>query len=99
MLQPRPAENSCRWIAGNRLDACLFTRFLSLLPAAPHASEAQKKIKKKSIRRAVVALYEFSSFILDVPERRLTRQGDRVVVAGKTIDVLRLLLEASAPSG
>jgi serine/threonine-protein kinase len=41
-----------------------------------------------------VALYEFGSFLLDAPERRLTRQGERVPVTGKTLDVLRLLVEA-----
>ena len=41
-----------------------------------------------------MALYEFGSFVLDAPERRLTRQGERVAVTGKTLDVLRLLLEA-----
>lgn len=41
-----------------------------------------------------MALYEFGSFVLDAPERRLTRQGDRVAVTGKTLDVLRLLVEA-----
>ena len=41
-----------------------------------------------------MALYEFDSFVLDAPERRLTRQGERVAVTGKTLDVLRLLVEA-----
>ena len=41
-----------------------------------------------------MALYEFGSFVLDAPERRLTRQGERVAVTGKTLDVLRLLVEA-----
>lgn len=41
-----------------------------------------------------MALYEFGSFVLDAPERRLTRQGERVGVTGKTLDVLRLLVEA-----
>jgi DNA-binding winged helix-turn-helix (wHTH) protein len=41
-----------------------------------------------------VALYEFGSFVLDTPERRLTRQGERIAVTGKTLDVLRLLVEA-----
>ena len=41
-----------------------------------------------------MALYEFGSFVLDTPERRLTRQGARVAVSGKTLDVLRLLVEA-----
>ena len=41
-----------------------------------------------------MALYEFGSFVLDAPERRLTRQGERLAVTGKTLDVLRLLVEA-----
>ena len=41
-----------------------------------------------------MTLYEFGSFVLDAPERRLTRQGERVAVTGKTLDVLRLLVEA-----
>lgn len=41
-----------------------------------------------------MALYEFGSFVLDAPERRLTRAGHRVPVRGKTFDVLRVLLEA-----
>lgn len=41
-----------------------------------------------------MALYEFGSFVLDTPERRLTRQGARLAVSGKTLDVLRLLVEA-----
>lgn len=41
-----------------------------------------------------MALYEFGAFVLDAPERRLTRQGERVPVTGKTLDVLRLLVEA-----
>jgi serine/threonine-protein kinase len=40
-------------------------------------------------------LYEFGSFVLDAFERRLTRQGERVAVTGKTLDVLRLLAEAN----
>ncbi|MPZ31582.1 MAG: hypothetical protein GEV13_11410 [Rhodospirillales bacterium] len=43
-----------------------------------------------------MALYEFGAFVLDTPERRLTRQGERVPVTGKTLDVLRLLVEAEA---
>jgi DNA-binding winged helix-turn-helix (wHTH) protein len=39
-------------------------------------------------------LYEFGAFLLDAPERRLTRQGERLSVSGKTLDVLRLLVEA-----
>ena len=41
-----------------------------------------------------MALYEFGSFVLDAPERQLTRQGSRVPVTGKTFDVLRPLVEA-----
>jgi serine/threonine-protein kinase len=41
-----------------------------------------------------VVLYEFGSFVLDATERRLTRQGERLPVTGKTLDVLRLLVEA-----
>ena len=41
-----------------------------------------------------MALYEFGSFVFDAAERRLTRQGERVPVTGKTLDVLRLLVEA-----
>jgi DNA-binding winged helix-turn-helix (wHTH) protein/Flp pilus assembly protein TadD len=41
-----------------------------------------------------VALYEFGPFLLDAPERRLTRRGERLPVSGKTLDVLRMLLEA-----
>jgi serine/threonine-protein kinase len=39
-------------------------------------------------------LYEFGAFVLDAPERRLMRQGERLAVTGKTLDVLRLLVEA-----
>lgn len=42
-----------------------------------------------------MALYEFGSFVLDAFERRLIRQGERVAVTGKTLDVLRLLAEAN----
>ncbi len=41
-----------------------------------------------------MVLYEFGSFVLDATERRLTRQGERLPVTGKTLDVLRLLVEA-----
>jgi DNA-binding winged helix-turn-helix (wHTH) protein/Flp pilus assembly protein TadD len=41
-----------------------------------------------------VELYEFGAFVLDAPERRLTRLGERLPVSGKTLDVLRLLVEA-----
>ena len=41
-----------------------------------------------------MAVYGFGPFVLDVAERRLIRAGQRVAVAGKTLDVLRLLLEA-----
>jgi DNA-binding winged helix-turn-helix (wHTH) protein len=41
-----------------------------------------------------VALYAFGPFILDTPERRVTRDGERLPVTGKTLDVLRLLVEA-----
>lgn len=41
-----------------------------------------------------MALYEFGPFVLDAPERRITRQGARLPVTGKTLDVLRLLVEA-----
>lgn len=40
-----------------------------------------------------MALYEFGPFVLDAPERRVTREGERLPVSGKTLDVLRLLLE------
>jgi serine/threonine-protein kinase len=39
-------------------------------------------------------LYAFGPFILDTPERRVTRDGERLPVTGKTLDVLRLLVEA-----
>jgi len=39
-------------------------------------------------------LYEFGAFILDASERRVTRDGERLPVTGKTLDVLRLLVEA-----
>ena len=58
---------------------------------------SQAKVKKRSKpveAGSGVALYEFGSFVLDAPERRLTRQGERVAVTGKTLDVLRLLVEA-----
>jgi DNA-binding winged helix-turn-helix (wHTH) protein len=41
-----------------------------------------------------VGLYEFGAFVLDAPERRLMRQHERLPVRGKTLDVLRLLVEA-----
>jgi DNA-binding winged helix-turn-helix (wHTH) protein len=41
-----------------------------------------------------VALYQFGLFVLDTPERRVTRQGERLPVTGKRLDVLRLLVEA-----
>jgi serine/threonine-protein kinase len=41
-----------------------------------------------------VGLYEFGAFMLDAPERRLMRQDTRLAVTGKTLDVLRLLVEA-----
>ena len=41
-----------------------------------------------------VALYEFGAFVLDASERRLTREGQRLPVTGKTFDILRLLVEA-----
>lgn len=41
-----------------------------------------------------MALFEFGPFVLDASERRLTRLGQRIPVAGKTLDVLRLLAEA-----
>jgi serine/threonine-protein kinase len=41
-----------------------------------------------------VTLHEFGPFILDAAERRLTRQGEHLSVTGKTLDVLRLLVEA-----
>ncbi len=41
-----------------------------------------------------MAAYAFGSFILDTPERRLMRGGERLPVTGKTLDVLRLLVEA-----
>ena len=41
-----------------------------------------------------MASYEFNSFVLDASERRLTRQGERLPVTGKTFDVLRLLIQA-----
>jgi DNA-binding winged helix-turn-helix (wHTH) protein len=41
-----------------------------------------------------VGLYEFGAFVLDAPERRLMRQDERLPVRGKTLDVLRLLVEA-----
>ena len=39
-------------------------------------------------------MYAFGPFILDTPERRVTRDGERLPVTGKTLDVLRLLVEA-----
>lgn len=39
-------------------------------------------------------MYEFGPFLLDAPDRRVTRQGERMPVSGKTLDVLRLLVEA-----
>ena len=39
-------------------------------------------------------MYAFGPFILDPPERRVTRDGERLPVTGKTLDVLRLLVEA-----
>lgn len=41
-----------------------------------------------------MGLYEFGAFVFDTPERRLTRQGERLAVSGRTLDVLRLLVEA-----
>jgi DNA-binding winged helix-turn-helix (wHTH) protein/Tfp pilus assembly protein PilF len=41
-----------------------------------------------------MAAYAFGPFILDVGERRLTRDGQRVPVAGKTLQILQLLVEA-----
>ncbi|SEO74254.1 Tetratricopeptide repeat-containing protein [Rhodospirillales bacterium URHD0017] len=38
--------------------------------------------------------FEFGPFVLDSSERRLTRDGERLPVTGKTLDVLRLLAEA-----
>ena len=57
-------------------------------------AKVKKRSKARSKRGSGVALYEFGSFVLDAPERRLTRQGERVAVTGKTLDVLRLLVEA-----
>src|SRR5258708_39490888 len=41
-----------------------------------------------------MAAYAFGPFVLDVGERLLMREGRRLAVSGKTLDVLRLLLEA-----
>ena len=41
-----------------------------------------------------MALYEFGAFVLDASGRQLTRQGERLSVTGKTLDALRLLVEA-----
>jgi DNA-binding winged helix-turn-helix (wHTH) protein len=35
--------------------------------------------------------YAFGPFILDVDERRLTRDGQRVPIAGKTLQILQIL--------
>jgi DNA-binding winged helix-turn-helix (wHTH) protein/Flp pilus assembly protein TadD len=64
------------------------------LPPARAASEGQEKVKDIIEGRLGVALYEFGPFVLDAPERRITRQGARLPVTGKTLDVLRLLVEA-----
>ena len=41
-----------------------------------------------------MAVYEFGPFVLDVSERWVKRDGQRLAVTGKTFDVLRLLAEA-----
>lgn len=41
-----------------------------------------------------MAVYRFGPFVLDVRERRLTRDGERLALTGKTVDVLILLVEA-----
>jgi DNA-binding winged helix-turn-helix (wHTH) protein len=62
-----------------------------LLQPSRVASQGQKVRPK---RGPGVALYEFGSFVLDASERRLMRRGERLPVTGKTLDVLRLLVEA-----
>jgi serine/threonine-protein kinase len=42
----------------------------------------------------LVSRFEFGPFVLEASERRLTRDGERIAVTGKTLDVLRLLVEA-----
>lgn len=43
---------------------------------------------------AAVAVYAFGPFVVDVSERLVKRGGRRLAVAGKTFEVLRLLVEA-----
>jgi DNA-binding winged helix-turn-helix (wHTH) protein/Flp pilus assembly protein TadD len=71
-----------------------FVAIYPLLMASRSAGKGQKKVNTGWQRSLRLALYEFGSFVLDTPERRLTRQGARVAVSGKTLDVLRMLVEA-----
>src|SRR5262245_27778761 len=64
-----------------------------------HFFFVQPKIKKrlifcKSPLRSSMPTYGFGPFVLDVAERLLWRDSQRIDVAGKTFDVLRLLVEA-----
>src|SRR5258708_38367241 len=43
---------------------------------------------------AGMPVYAFGPFILDARERRLTRDGAPIVIAGKTLGSLELLVEA-----
>ena len=58
------------------------------------SGQGQKKVKGSIEAEANLAFYEFGSFVLDASERRLTRHGERLSITGKTLDVLRLLVEA-----
>ena len=41
-----------------------------------------------------MSVYEFGPFVLDTVERRLTREGKRISVTGKALQILQLLAEA-----
>ena len=41
-----------------------------------------------------MSVYEFGPFVLDTVERRLTREGERVPIGGKALQILQLLAEA-----
>src|ERR1700731_4121233 len=57
-------------------------------PTTPHRPAAEGE----TVGRDVARPYEFGPFLLEPAERRLSRNGDAVVLAPKAFDTLHLLL-------